>query len=78
MARVIVSPEQTIFLFSGVETVRDLRNTFGDFEWMNDYDDDDVMTGQIIEWTDGSFRATSMAELRALRDALYAADLSDY
>jgi hypothetical protein len=78
MARVIVSPEQTIFLFNGVDTVEDLRDTFGDFEWMDSYDDSDVMTGQLIEWVDGSFRATSMMELRALRDALDAVDLSDY
>jgi len=78
MARVIVSPGQTIFIFDGVETVRDIRDTFGDFEWMNDYNDNHVMTGQLIEWADGSYRATSMAELRALREALDTADLSDY
>lgn len=78
MARVIVSPEQVIFLFNGIDRVEDLREKFGDFEWMNSYNDDEVMTGQLIEWSDGSYRATSMAELRALRDALADADLTDY
>ena len=77
MTRVIVSSEQVIFLFNDIDRVEDLRNKFGHFEWMNDYDDDDVMTGQLIEWNDGSYRATSMSELRAMRDALVDADLSD-
>jgi hypothetical protein len=77
MARVIFTSEQAIFLFQDGDTVESVREAFGDFEWMNDYSDNEAMTGQLIEWRDGSYRATSMSELRDLRDALNDADLSD-
>lgn len=66
--RIKAARGHVIFLFNGVDTVENIREKFGAFNWMKHYNDDDIMTGQLIEWSDGRFRATSMKKLRAIRN----------
>lgn len=71
MARLLVAPDQFVFLCESGELVGSVREQFGTFHWMAGFEDTDIVPAkEIIEWRDGRWMATTRANLQTLRDAL--------